>query len=118
MEKHKIKKNCWEIKKCGREDGGDNVKEFGVCPASVLKCLDGLNDGKNGGRCCWVVAGTYCEGEIQGTYAKKIIGCYKCEFHQLVQEEEGEKFSFLKEGINKLEVDSYNEESEDKEKDI
>ena len=25
--------NCWELHKCGREAGGKNVRESGVCPA-------------------------------------------------------------------------------------
>jgi len=118
MADKRVKKNCWEVMKCDREPGGTNVKDLGACSASVEKCFEGVNDGKNGGRCCWVAAGTFCKGEVQGTYSNKLMDCYKCEFLQLVREEEGEKFSFLYEGIKKLEVDSYNEKSKDKEKDI
>ncbi|MGD0283853.1 MAG: two-CW domain-containing protein, partial [Dissulfurispiraceae bacterium] len=25
--------NCWEFKKCGREMGGVNIEQLGVCPA-------------------------------------------------------------------------------------
>ena len=82
------KLNCWEFKKCGREPGGHNT-EHGVCPAAVDTNLDGSHDGKNAGRACWVVAGTLCEGEVQGTFAKKYVGCEQCDFYQAVVEEEG-----------------------------
>ena len=86
--------NCWEYMKCGREDGGDNADEFGVCPAVTEEALDGIHDGLNGGRACWVIAGTYCGAEVQGTYAQKQYNCMACEFHRKVREEEGRKGSF------------------------
>jgi hypothetical protein len=65
------KKTCWEFFECGREPGGANVDELGVCPAAVATDRDTTNKGKNGGRICWAVAGTLCKGEIQGSFAKK-----------------------------------------------
>ncbi len=64
------KQNCWEMKKCGREPGGVKTPELGLCPASTDKTADGLNGGKNGGRICWAVTGTFCGGKIQGTFAE------------------------------------------------
>jgi hypothetical protein len=32
------------------------------------------------GRPCWAVAGTFCDGEVQGTFAKKLINCMDCDF--------------------------------------
>jgi len=61
--------NCWEFKKCGREEGGKNSKELGVCPAYP-----------DHGNTCSRVAGTFCGGEIQGTYAVKIASCIRCDF--------------------------------------
>lgn len=86
-----MKQNCWEFKKCGREPGGSKVNELGICPASTEKRLDQENDGKNAGRACWVIAGTLCKGEIQGTFANKFKNCNECEFCKLVKEEEGPK---------------------------
>jgi len=83
-----MKLNCWEYKKCGREPGGKNVNELGICPATADKRLDGTHNGKNFGRVCWILAGTYCKGEVQGTFAKKFGVCSKCEFYKLVQNEE------------------------------
>ncbi len=98
----KDKKNCWEIKKCGKEPGGKKVNELGACLAATEKNTDGINNGKNSGRCCWAVAGTLCGEKIQGIFAKKMLDCIKCEVYQLVQEEEGENFSFLNEALQKL----------------
>ena len=87
-----MKKNCWEFKKCGREPGGEKVRELGVCPAATEQRMDGVHGGKNAGRCCWVVAGTLCGGQVQGTFAKKFQNCQECEFYKLVKEEEGARF--------------------------
>jgi len=87
-----LKKNCWEYKKCGREPGGEKVRELGICPAATEKRLDGIHGGKNAGRCCWVVAGTLCKGEVQGSFAKKFGNCQVCDFYELVKQEEGVKF--------------------------
>jgi nucleoside-diphosphate-sugar epimerase len=39
-----------------------------------------------------VVAGTFCGGKVQGTYAKKFNACLSCAFYQQVQAEEGGDF--------------------------
>ena len=80
--------NCWEFKKCGREPGGAKVAELGVCPAAAEVRVDGMNGGKNGGRTCWAVAGTFCGGKVQGTYAAKLLSCIECDFYDLVYEQE------------------------------
>lgn len=84
------KQNCWEFKKCGREPGGAKVEEFGVCPAAVNVKTSGINGGKNGGRACWALAGTFCGNQIQGTFAEKLPNCMECEFYKLVRTEEGQ----------------------------
>lgn len=96
------KENCWEIKQCGREPGGANTGEFGACPSATEKRLNGVNGGKNGGRCCWAIAGTMCRGKIQGAYASKIINCSNCDFYKLVREEEGRNFAMFFEIQKKL----------------
>ena len=85
-------KNCWQVKDCGREPGGRNERELGVCPAAVSRAFSGMNRGENGGRICWGVAGTLCDGNIQGMFATKIDTCLKCEFFKRVAEEEGDEF--------------------------
>ena len=84
----KAKLNCWEHKKCGRQPGGPKVAELGVCPAALEGNLDGAHGGKNAGRACWVVAGSLCGGKIQGTYAKKLLNCWRCDFLNAVKREE------------------------------
>ncbi len=84
--------NCWEFKKCGRESNGDNASVLGVCPASTNTVLDGVHNGKDAGRACWVVAGTMCNGKVQGLFAQKYNDCKLCDFYQKVKEEEGKDF--------------------------
>ena len=83
-----MKMNCWEFLKCGREPGGDRVEELGVCPAAGDPAYDGLNSGKNGGRICWAVSGTFCNGVVQGSFAEKRMSCLSCDFFAKVREEE------------------------------
>ncbi len=83
------KPNCWEALKCGREPGGTNAKEKGTCPAAIDKVFDGFNQGVGGGRLCWLVAGTFCGEEVQGTFAKKQTSCRNCSFYKQVHAEEG-----------------------------
>ncbi len=86
-------KNCWEAKNCGREVGGAKIGELGLCPASKETKLNGANNGKNAGRACWVMAGTLCEGKIQGTFPDKMRACIDCGFYMAVQKEEKDDFT-------------------------
>ena len=61
-----MKIKCWEYMKC-RRDKDATIK----CPAYP-----------NFGRMCWAVAGTFCEGKAQGTFAQKYEDCSKCEFYK------------------------------------
>ena len=80
--------NCWDFKKCGRQPGGAQAAELGICPACTDRRADGLNGGRNGGRVCWVLTGTLCGGKVQGTFAQKLGNCMQCEFYQLVHTEQ------------------------------
>ncbi len=82
------KVNCWEFKKCGREPGGVKTDQFGVCPAAENERATGIHGGENGGRACWVLTGTYCQGGVQGSFASKIGNCRSCDFYKLVTQEE------------------------------
>jgi len=85
-------KNCWEVKKCGREAGGKNVRELGTCPASTDRRLHGVHGGDCAGRTCWIIAGTFCGGEEQGLFAHKFHNCEKCDFYLSVRQNEGLQF--------------------------
>ncbi|MFW9847639.1 MAG: two-CW domain-containing protein [Candidatus Thorarchaeota archaeon] len=80
--------NCWEFMQCGRETGGFKAAELGVCPASTETALTSLNNGKNGGRICWAVAGTLCGGKVQAEFATKFANCVTCAFYSKVLNEE------------------------------
>ncbi len=92
------KMNCWEFVGCGRELGGDNVEESGVCKVVLETSADGINGGKNGGRICWAISGTFSEEKIEGYYAKKLLSCRSCSFFKKVKDEEGTGLSLT--GIN------------------
>jgi hypothetical protein len=78
------RQNCWEYMNCGREPGGDKTAEFGICRVASAKHLNETNSGLNGGRVCFAIVGSFCEGEIQGTFAKKFSSCRDCEFYKLI----------------------------------
>ncbi len=89
--------------KCGREPGGVRVPELGVCRASTDTSADGLNGGKNGGRICWAVAGSYSNLDIPDSTecldAVEKFSCITCAFFGLVEKEESPaKFHILKPG--------------------
>ncbi len=79
--------------KCGREPGGQNEKTLGPCKVPLFAIADGMNNGDNGGRVCWAVAGTQCPTGATGTFAVKLASCLTCEFYNLVSTEEG--FDFI-----------------------
>lgn len=88
MKQKKI--NCWEFKRCGREPGGINSAE-GVCPVALEQRADGVHDGLNGGRCCWVLRDNLCQSttEKRGKLSKaKNTECLQCDFYHLVRKEE------------------------------
>jgi hypothetical protein len=60
-----MKKNCWEFKNCGRQNGGSKVREFEICPVATDSSHQGKNGGLNSGRYCWKVAGTLCGGKFR-----------------------------------------------------
>ncbi len=73
-------KDCWEMKKCGREQGGGKTSELGICPAAIHKL----------GHSCWAVTGTLCGGKVQGSLANKKATCMDCvvykKYHRVLGE--------------------------------
>jgi hypothetical protein len=84
----KKKRNCWEIKRCGRELGGEEAYLLGVCPAATEIRLDGVHGGENAGRACWAVEGTMCYGRLQGHFIEKFKECAECEVYEVIKQEE------------------------------
>lgn len=81
------------------------MAQLGVCIAAVEIKADGLNGGKNAGRTCWAVAGTLCEGKVQGTFALKIKNCLYCDFYKLVLREEGRTFTITRDILSRIKKD-------------
>ncbi len=54
-------KKCYEVNACAKAD----------CPCHGKKAMR-----------CWQVAGTFCGGEVQGTFAQKYVSCAECEVYQ------------------------------------
>ncbi|MFA6001720.1 MAG: diguanylate cyclase [Thermoleophilia bacterium] len=52
---------CWETKKC----------KASACPVYGREHIR-----------CWLIAGTYCGGEVQGQFAHKLGNCSKCDVYQ------------------------------------
>lgn len=67
---------CWERLDCARKD----------CPSY-------------GGDRCWAVAGTFCHGEVQGSFAQKIGDCRKCVVYR---ESCGDEINELVEVFNQM----------------
>ena len=104
MEKEE-KYNCWYFMKCGREPSGALVHQFGVCPASTEQRLDGIHDGKNAGRACWVVAGSYSEQKrFHCFFARIYEDCKKCEFYAVTKAAEGRTFIEAEKLIDRIQV--------------
>jgi hypothetical protein len=84
-----MKRNCWEIKFCGRctTMAGDDA-----CPVCKETRLDGIHGGRNAGRACWAVSHTKCGGSTQGTFGKKFGNCMECDFYKMVKSEEQGSF--------------------------
>jgi len=72
--------NCWEYMSCGRKN---------LCPAGMNKRLSGVHGGENGGRACWVEAGSFTKMKPEGIFARKYKDCTTCCFYKTVHEEEG-----------------------------
>ena len=58
---------CWIAKECGK-------KEY---PAY-----------ENRDHRCWMISGTFCRNEIQGSFHEKIEACRQCDFYHAMQEQE------------------------------
>jgi hypothetical protein len=87
-----MKTNCWEFHNCGRQPGGHMVQDLGVCLTPLSKSYKGANDGLNGGRCCWRVAGSLYGGHADCVKLEGNKTCDTCDFYQTVKREQGEEF--------------------------
>lgn len=63
--KDKTKPRCWESLSCDKTE----------CP---VRHTDNYR--------CWLIAGTLCEGKVQGKFAQKFGTCTKCEIYKMYHE--------------------------------
>ena len=78
--------NCWEVKDCGREPSGKNVSLYGVCRVAIETNLDGIHNGKNGGRCCWAAIPEHHNKIKKSVCCSGVIyECITCDFYKMVQ---------------------------------
>jgi len=68
-----------KIKGCGRNEGGKNEKELGLCPAAADESFTALMGALTAAELVGM-AGTFCHGEVQGTFARKLQDCTLCNF--------------------------------------
>ncbi|MCI4625801.1 MAG: hypothetical protein L3V56_07545 [Candidatus Magnetoovum sp. WYHC-5] len=85
--------NCWEFSDCGRQPGGKNATRRGICPASTLQEANGFLGGKNGGRACAFIIGSFCAATIKGTKKDMTKNCLECDFFLLLKGYYGYKMS-------------------------
>ncbi|MBU1702542.1 MAG: hypothetical protein KJ970_06890 [Candidatus Eisenbacteria bacterium] len=79
--------NCWELKKCGREPGGFQVDDLGVCPAAAA-AWEPSSDKGDRSRHCWDIAGTLSGGIVEGSFAVKLMNCAVCDVFLTIQQVE------------------------------
>lgn len=89
------KKNCWDIKKCGRQQGGENVQTMGTCPAAVSNDFDGVNYGEFGGRFCWAIKDACSGGKPSANRVARLKNCINCMVFKVIQDEEGNGFVMM-----------------------
>lgn len=88
-EEFKKPMNCWQYMSCRREPGGAHTGRFGVCPASTDNRLDGVHGGKNAGRACWVVKGSFTKEAEETALVRGNKDCRTCDFYNAIHFEEG-----------------------------
>lgn len=86
------KLNCWQIKHCGKEPGGEKAAASGTCPAATEPFFDGINNGVNAGRYCWRIENTECRREVMLAPRANATACSQCEVLIQVIREEGSSF--------------------------
>jgi hypothetical protein len=83
------KLNCWEFMKCGREGRNGKKVRSDICPVASSASGNGLNGGLNGGRICWMIAGTCCNRNGGCSARNRKSSCVSCEFRSMVIKQEG-----------------------------
>jgi hypothetical protein len=67
---------------CGREPNGKNVSQYGVCQVATETTLNGVHNGKNGGRCCWIIVEYAASNSEYPFCTGKAAECVTCDFYK------------------------------------
>lgn len=78
--------NCWEIKGCGQERKRESNPH--ACRVPFATENAGVNDGHNGGRSCWSIAGALCREGLEAHSAVE-THCLDCTVLRQVRDEQG-----------------------------
>jgi hypothetical protein len=100
------KYNCWEFNKCER--GQNGTASSNMCPVAADRSADGLNEGINGGRICWIIAESLNKNKIKCCALQQNLSCFECEFRHKVTTEEGLLNICKATGIFLINSSSYN----------
>ena len=73
MEKENL--NCWEHKGYGKESSRRNIFAQEACHAAIDERADGIQNGKNGGRYCWVVTPSHRTDVTFWCYTGESVTC-------------------------------------------
>ena len=106
MSEYNNKQNCWDFFDCKRDPDSIDLQSrskqrLDPCNVGLIISHNGKNSGKNGGRYCWNVQGSYCEisrlhkaqDPGRGSQLFKEDACDTCDFKKLVMKEEGALFT-------------------------
>jgi len=80
------KTDCWEFNSCDKKT---------ECPAFHESRTHNVHEGMNGGRSCWMILKSLCNGTEQSTIKDKYRNCSKCDFFHAVQQEHGNRLLSL-----------------------
>jgi hypothetical protein len=93
--------NCWEYIGCKKEKiVDDSFKEY--CCVPFEKNLDGILNGKSGGRVCWGLIGTCCKHFRQKSLTEKLKICSDCKFYMYLKDDEEDFRQKKKQVMKKL----------------
>ena len=82
-----FKPQCWEVMKCNNQTN---------CVVAINVKYHNLHDGKNAGRACWLVAGTFSKDKSnKNSCINKVSTCMNCNFFAMVQEQEQLSFKMF-----------------------
>lgn len=81
-----MKRNCWDIKKCGKGPKSGVETDIGNCPV-VRECTEG---DPSSGRSCWKVRIKDDRGRLVPNWSRDDKDCLNCDVMDTLRKEDGE----------------------------